>query len=816
MSQIREKTIPIEDEMRSSYINYAMSVIVSRALPDVRDGLKPVQRRIITTLRDLNLTPGRPYRKCAKVVGDVSGNYHPHGDQSVYPALVRMAQDFSLRYRLVDGQGHFGSVDGDPPAAMRYTEARMTSASQEMMRDIEKDTVDFRRNYDNTTNEPVVLPSALPNLLINGSTGIAVGMATNIPSHNVCEVIDAVVALIENPQIEIKELMKFVKGPDFPTGAIIVGRGGISSAYESGRGIITLRARASIEKLTRGGERERIIITEIPYQVNKSNLIKETAALVRDKKLAGVSDIRDESDKDGMRIVIELRRDEDARIILNQLYKHTQMQTSFGIIMLALVNGKPQVLNLKQILSCYLNHRREVIRRRTAYELRVAEKRAHILEGLKIALDHLDAIIKTIRSSKTVDEARRQLMKKFKLSEIQAQAILDMRLQRLTALEREKLNNEYLELIKLIEKLKQILASEKNLLNIIKEELLSARNKFGDGRRTEIIDKVEELSIEDLIAEEEMIITMSHAGYIKRLPTTTYRQQRRGGRGIAAADIKQDDFIEHLFVASTHQYILFFTDKGQVYWLKVYDIPVGGRLSRGKAIPNLLQTNPGEKITAYLTVRGFDDKHSVSMITERGVAKRTNLIQYSRPRAGGIIAISLDEGDRLIDVKLTDGNGELLIATRNGKAVHFKESGVRMVGRASRGVKGISLGEDDKVVGMEISDERATVLTATSNGYGKRTSFSDYRLQSRGGKGIINIKASERNGFVVGLKAVFPDDEIMLITAKGVIIRTSVNSIKVISRNTQGVRLINLDKGDNLVAVARVVSKEGDEEGGKS
>lgn len=816
MSQIREKTIPIEDEMRSSYINYAMSVIVSRALPDVRDGLKPVQRRIITTLRDLNLTPGRPYRKCAKVVGDVSGNYHPHGDQSVYPALVRMAQDFSLRYRLVDGQGNFGSVDGDPPAAMRYTEARMTSASQEMMRDIEKDTVDFRRNYDNTTNEPVVLPSALPNLLINGSTGIAVGMATNIPSHNVCEVIDAVVALIENPQIEIKELMKFVKGPDFPTGAIIVGRGGISSAYESGRGIITLRARASIEKLTRGGERERIIITEIPYQVNKSNLIKETAALVRDKKLAGVSDIRDESDKDGMRIVIELRRDEDARIILNQLYKHTQMQTSFGIIMLALVNGKPQVLNLKQILSCYLNHRREVIRRRTAYELRVAEKRAHILEGLKIALDHLDAIIKTIRSSKTVDEARRQLMKKFKLSEIQAQAILDMRLQRLTALEREKLNNEYLELIKLIEKLKQILASEKNLLNIIKEELLSARNKFGDGRRTEIIDKVEELSIEDLIAEEEMIITMSHAGYIKRLPTTTYRQQRRGGRGIAAADIKQDDFIEHLFVASTHQYILFFTDKGQVYWLKVYDIPVGGRLSRGKAIPNLLQTNPGEKITAYLTVRGFDDKHSVSMITERGVAKRTNLIQYSRPRAGGIIAISLDEGDRLIDVKLTDGNGELLIATRNGKAVHFKESGVRMVGRASRGVKGISLGEDDKVVGMEISDERATVLTATSNGYGKRTSFSDYRLQSRGGKGIINIKASERNGFVVGLKAVFPDDEIMLITAKGVIIRTSVNSIKVISRNTQGVRLINLDKGDNLVAVARVVSKEGDEEGGKS
>ena len=804
-----EKIVPvyIEDEMRSSYLDYAMSVIVARALPDVRDGLKPVHRRILVAMNDLNLSHGRPFRKCAKIAGDVSGNYHPHGEQIVYPSLVRMAQDFSLRFPLVDSQGNFGSIDGDPPAAMRYTEARLAAIAGEMLRDLDRDTVDFRRNYDETRTEPVVLPSAIPNLLINGSSGIAVGMATEIPPHNLGEVIDGLALLIENPDVSIKELNKLVKGPDFPTGGLIMGRDGIRSAYAEGRGLIKLRARAFTEK-GRKSDREKIVITEIPYQVNKSSLVESIAGLIREKKITGISDLRDESDKDGIRVVIELRREEAAEIILNQLYNHTQMQVTFGVIMLALVNGEPRILNLKEMLEQYLAHRREVVTRRTKFDLTKATERAHIIEGLKIALSKLDDVIKTIKASSTVEDARNSLMRKFKLTERQAQAILDMRLQRLTGLERKKLQSEYLELIKRIGQLQQILASDKQLMSIIEGELLEVKGKYGNERRTEIIRSAGEFTTEELIAEEDMVITMSHGGYIKRLPVSTYRKQKRGGKGVIGSGKKEEDFIEHLFIASTHDYILFFTDLGRVYWTKVYEIPQAGRISRGKAIPNLLQLSPEERITAHVVVSSFDDEHFLVMVTEKGLVKKTNLSAYSHPRAGGIIALVLDKKDRLIEVSMTGGSAEILIATRNGKAIHFAESQLRPLGRTARGVKGITLEKADRVIGATIAESEASVLCVTEKGFGKRSGFSDYRMQSRGGKGVINIKITEKNGAIVGLKTVTERDELMLITSGGMVIRMPAEPIRVLSRNTQGVRLIKLNEKDKVVAVARVVAKE--------
>lgn len=804
-----EKIVPvyIEDEMRSSYLDYSMSVIVARALPDVRDGLKPVHRRILVAMNDLNLAYGRPFRKCAKIAGDVSGNYHPHGAQIVYPSLVRLAQHFSLRYPLVDSQGNFGSIDGDPPAAMRYTEARLSAIAGEMLKDLDRDTVDFRPNYDETRQEPAVLPSAIPNLLINGASGIAVGMATEIPPHNLSEIVDGLVLLIGDPDVSIDKLNKVIKGPDFPTAGLIMGHDGIRSAYREGRGLIKLRGRAFIEK-GRKGEKEKIVITEIPYQVNKSSFVGSIASLIGDKKITGVSDLRDESDRDGIRIVLELRRDEPSEIVLNQLYNHTQMQVTFGVIMLALVNGEPRILNLKQMLEQYLAHRREVVTRRTKFELRKASERAHIVEGLTIALKNLDDVINTIKASRTVEDARVSLMRKFKLTEKQAQAILDMRLQRLTGLERKKLQSEYLELIKRIGELEQILASEKQLMGIIKEGILEIKTKYGDERRTEIIESAADFTTEDLIAEEDMVITMSHGGYIKRLPVSTYRKQKRGGKGVIGSGKKEEDFIEHLFIASTHDYILFFTDSGRAYWSKVHEIPQAGRLSRGKAIPNLLNINPEEMITAHVVVSSFDDQHFLLMITEKGLVKRTNLSAYSRPRSGGIIALRLDKKDRLIEVRLTSGGEEILIATRNGKAIRFLEDQLRSIGRTSRGVRGITLGKGDKVIGATIAESNATVLCVTENGLGKRSEFSDYRLQRRGGKGVINIKITDKNGPIVGLRTVTDRDEFMLITSEGMVIRMPVEPVRVLRRNTQGVRLIKLDKGDKVVAVARVVSKE--------
>ncbi|MCK4436525.1 DNA gyrase subunit A [bacterium] len=803
-----EKVTPIyiEDEMKSSYLDYAMSVIVGRALPDVRDGLKPVHRRILYAMQDLALGSNKAYKKSARVVGEVLGKYHPHGDVAVYDALARMAQDFCLRYPLIDGQGNFGSVDGDAPAAMRYTEARLSPLSEELLADIDRETIDFMPNFDDTLKEPTILPSRIPNLLINGSSGIAVGMATNIPPHNLGEIVDGLVKLIEEPEVTIEKLIEIVPGPDFPTAALIFGRDGIKEAYATGKGLIKLRARTSIEKLK--GDRERILITEIPYQINKTNLLETMASLVRGKKIEGISDIRDESDKDGMRIVVELRRGEEPRIILNQLYKHTQLQATIGVIMLALVDGRPRVLNLKQCLQLYLEHRREVVRRRTQYDLKKAELRAHILEGLKVALSKLDAVIKTIRESREVDQARENLMKRFKLTKEQAQAILDMRLQRLTGLERRKINEEYLELIKKIVKLQSILASERQILSIIKDELLKVKEKFADERRTEILDTCIDFSVEDLIAEEDMVITISHANYIKRLPVSTYRQQQRGGKGVTGAATKEEDFIEHLFIASTHQYILFFTDSGRVHWLKVYDMPQAGRLSKGKAIINLLSLAPSEKITAFVPVREFDIEHFIVMVTERGIIKRTRLSAYSHPRAAGIIGLTLDKGDRLIEVKLTGGSEELVLATEQGKAVRFKETRVREVGRTARGVKGIKLEKKDRVVGMQIVDEEATLLSVTANGYGKRSPFSEYRATSRGGKGVINIKTSERNGLLVGIERVLDRDELMLISSQGMVIRIPIAPIRVLSRNTQGVRLIRLDEKDEVVGVARVVKEE--------
>ncbi|KPK99639.1 MAG: DNA gyrase subunit A [candidate division Zixibacteria bacterium SM23_73_2] len=804
----KEKILPvyIEEEMKSSYIDYSMSVITSRALPDVRDGLKPSMRRIMVAMNDLNLSPGRPHRKCAKICGDTSGNYHPHGEQVVYPTLVRMAQDFNLRYTLVEGQGNFGSIDGDAPAAMRYTEARLSHFAMEMLDDLEKGTVDFQPNYDETREEPVVLPSRLPNLICNGSAGIAVGMATNIPPHNLGEVVDALVCLIDKPEVEADDLENFIYGPDFPTGGIIYGDSGIKEAYRTGRGRITLRARAAIEKQKSG--KEAIIITEIPFQINKSNLLERIAALVNNKLIEGITDLRDESDREGMRVVIELKRDAPAEVILNQLFKQTQMQSTFGVILLALVDGQPRVLTLKQVLLHFVEHRHEVITRRTKFELAKAEKRAHILEGFKIALKHLDAIIQLIKRSKTPEDAKVGLMKNYKLTQIQAQAILDMRLSRLTGLERKKIEEEYLELIKLIAQLKGILESKPKRMQLIKDELLELKKKYADPRRTEIIEEEEEFTLEDLIAEEDMVITITHQGYIKRLGVGAYRRQSRGGKGVIGIETKESDFVEHLFIATTHDYILFFTNLGKCHWLKVYEIPQGGRLAKGKSVINLLDLDKDENITAFAPVKNFEEEHFVVMATKKGMIKKTRLNAFSNPRKAGIIAINLPPDDQLIDASISDGTYDILLATRNGQAIRFPEIKIRPMGRNAYGVRGINLTDEDWVIGMEIIKRDTKILVVTENGYGKRTAISDYRITNRGGKGIINIKTSQRNGKVVTIRMVEDEDEILIITHKGKIIRQPAKQIKVIGRSTQGVRLINLGEGDKVMDIARVMKTE--------
>jgi len=809
----REKVVPIyvEDEMRNSYIDYSMSVIVSRALPDVRDGLKPVHRRVLVAMRELNLLHDRPFRKSAKITGDVTGNYHPHGTAAVYETMVRMAQTFSMRYPLVDGQGNFGSVDGDAPAAERYTEARLTEFAEEMLRDIDKNTVDMRPNYDESREEPVVLPAGVPNLLVNGSSGIAVGMATNVPPHNLREIVDAIHHVVDHPDCEIDELLNIVTGPDFPTGGIIYGRQGILDCYRTGRGHITVRSKTDVEEIRK--DREAIIVTEIPYMVSKAALLEKIADLVKDGPLDGISDLRDESDRDGMRIVIELKRDAQPKVVLNQLFKHTQMQTTFGANMLALVGNRPLTLTLKEMIEHYIAHRQDVVVRRTKFDLAEAEKRAHILEGLKIALDHIDEIVKLIRAAADTEAARTGLMGRFGLSEIQANAILEMRLSRLTGLERKKVEDEYLEVIQLIESLKAILASPAKVLAIIKDELVGVKERFGDERRTEIVAGSGEFEAEDLIAEEDMVITISHAGYIKRLPVTTYRSQRRGGRGVTGAGTREEDFIEHLFIASTHSYILVFTDRGRVYWLKVHEVPQGGRTAKGKAIVNMVEMSQQERVAAVLPVKEFDDTHFIMMVTKNGTAKKTPLSAYSNPRRGGIVAIGVDKNDALIDAVLTDGTQEIVLQKRNGKAIRFNEGDVRPMGRTAYGVRGVTLEEDDAVVGMIAVKREASLLVATENGYGKRSPISEYRITGRGGKGIISIQATERNGRVVAALEVVPTDQVMLITRGGIVIRTKVSEISEIGRNTQGVRLINLEEGDQLIDVARVEEKdEGEEE----
>jgi len=801
----RIKAVYIEDEMKSSYIDYAMSVIVSRALPDMRDGLKPVQRRVLVAMRDLNLLHDHPFRKSAKITGDVTGNYHPHGTVAVYETMVRLAQDFSMRYPLVDGQGNFGSVDGDAAAAERYTEARLTLVAEEMLRDIEKNTVDFRPNYDETRQEPGVLPALVPNLLVNGASGIAVGMATNIPPHNLGEICSAIVKVIQEPEVTPEELLSIVQGPDFPTGGIIYGRQGIRNCYLSGKGLIVVRARALIETQEKSG-REFIIINEIPYQVNKSSVLEKIAELVREGKITGISDVRDESDRDGMRILIELKKDAQPRVVLNQLFKHTQLQSTFGANMIALVKNRPRVLTLREMIDVYIEHRQVVVRRRTQFDLDEAEKRAHILEGLKIALDHIDEIIALIKKSPDVDTARQGLMQKFKLSEIQAQAILDMRLQRLTGLERKKVEDEYVEVIKLIEKLKGILASPRKIMEIIKNEVLELRNKHADERRTEIMAAVDEFDVEDLIAEEDMVITISHSGYIKRLPVSTYRRQKRGGRGITGAATKEEDFIEHLFIASTHTYILFLTDKGRCYWIKVHEIPQAGRLSRGKPIVNMIQLGKDERMAAFVRTKEFEDTHYLVIATRKGMIKKTVLSAYGNPRRDGIIAIGLDESDNVIDAWITDGTQDIILAKKQGKAIRFQEKKVRPMGRTAGGVRGVWLDKNDEVVSMLSVTGEGTLLVVTENGYGKRSPVDEYRLTGRGGKGIITVKNTPRNGSVKSLKQVGDDDELMIITAKGVIIRLPIRGVSVMGRNTQGVKLIQLDEGDKVVDVARVVA----------
>ena len=807
---IQENRVPvnISDELRTSFMDYAMSVIISRALPDVRDGLKPVHRRILTTMRDLNLTGSRPYRKCAKIAGDVSGNYHPHGEGVVYPSLVRMAQDFSLRYPLVDGQGNFGSVDGDPPAAMRYTEARMTRLGEEMLRDMNKNTVDYVPNYDGTRDEPTVLPSAIPNLLVNGSSGIAVGMATNIPPHNLSEVIEALVLLLDQPDSTLEELMECMPGPDFPTAGFIHGRQGIIEAYRTGRGFLQMRARCVVEASQRA-DRESIIISEIPYQLNKTKLLERIADMVRNKKIEGIADLRDESDRQGMRIVVELKRDAVSQVVINQLYANTQLQSTFGVIMLALVDNQPRVLSLQEMLSYYLQHRREVVIRRTTYDLERAREREHILAGLMIALDHLDEVIQLIRAAAAPTEARQELMRRFALSEVQAQAILDMRLQRLTGLERDKIMQEHAEVQDTIREFEAILASEERIRGIIKAELLEIRDKYGDVRRTEIIEAEEEINVEDLIAEEDMVVTKSHAGYLKRQPTSLYQSQRRGGKGKIAMQTREEDFVEQLFVASTHDYLLFFTNIGKVHWLKVYEIPQAGRAARGKAAVNLLQLQPGEYISTVIPIRRFEVDRFLIMATKKGVVKKTELTAYSNPRQTGIIALTLDDGDELIRVGVTRGDQDIFLATRQGISIRFKETDVRSIGRTARGVIGIRLEEDDEVIGMEVLSEGSTILTVSEGGYGKRTSATEYRVQSRGGKGLINLRLTPKTGVVVGIRQVFDEDDIMVLSNQGNLVRLRVMDISRIGRNTQGVRLINLTAEQRLVGVARVEEDNG-------
>ena len=805
----RERILPrlIEEEMQQSFINYSMSVIVSRALPDVRDGLKPVHRRILYAMNELGLVPGRAYKKSATVVGDVLGKYHPHGDSSVYDAMVRMVQDFSLRYPLVDGQGNFGSVDGDPAAAYRYTEARLTRVAIAMLDDIDKHTVDFQPNYDDRLQEPTVLPSRIPNLLVNGSSGIAVGMATNIPPHNLREVAQAVELLVDNPDATVADLRKLIKGPDFPTGGYIYGREGIKDAYETGRGRIVMRARARIEEKESSGK-VSIVITELPYMVNKAKLHADIASLVGEKRLEGISDIRDESDRDGMRLVVLLKRDAIPDVVLNQLYKHTTMQSTFGVINLALVKGAPQVMNLKQLIEHFIKHRHEIIVRRTQFDLDAAEAREHILEGLKIAVDNIDEVITIIRSSADTPEADRRLRARFELSEKQTDAILNLRLAKLTGLEIEKLDAELAEVRATIRELKAILASKPRRMAILKEEMAEVALKFGDERRTEILSDQGEFSVEDLIAEEDMVITISHSGYIKRIPVTTYKRQRRGGRGLTGADVKENDWVEHLFIASTHDYLMFFTNKGQVYWLKVHEIPQATRAARGKPVVHCIAIRPDETVAALVPVREFTDDKCLIFATRQGTVKKTVLSAYGNVRSTGICAINVEKGDELIDVQVCDANSDIVLATRAGMSIRFHQADVRDMGRATTGVKGVELDDGDHVIDMVVVRRDATLLVVSEKGYGKRSELVDYRVQKRGGRGIITLKVTDKTGSIVALKEVIPDDELMMITRHGVIIRVPVDGIRVIGRNTQGVRVMNLDGGDALVDVARVVKED--------
>jgi DNA gyrase subunit A len=805
----RERILPrlIEDEMQQSFINYSMSVIVSRALPDVRDGLKPVHRRILYAMNELGLVPGRAYKKSATVVGDVLGKYHPHGDGSVYDALVRMVQEFSLRYPLVDGQGNFGSVDGDPAAAYRYTEARLTRVAMAVLEDIDRNTVDFQANFDDRLQEPTVLPSKIPNLLVNGSSGIAVGMATNIPPHNLREVVKAVQLLVDNPEASIGELRKTIKGPDFPTGAYIYGREGIKEAYETGRGRVVMRARAQIEE-RETSSRSQIVVTEIPYQVNKENLVKAIAELAAEKKIEGITGINDESDKDGMRIVIELKRDVIPNVVLNQLYKHTQMQTTFGVIMLALTNGAPKIMNLKELLQHFIDHRHNVITRRTQFDLDAAQAREHILDGLKIAVDNIDEVIKIIRGSEDTAQADARLRKRFGFSEKQSDAILNMRLAKLTGLEIEKLDAELKEVRATIKELKSILGSKPRRMAILKEEMEEIGATFGDDRRTEIVADQGEFTVEDLIAEEDMVITISHSSYIKRIPITTYKRQRRGGRGLNGADLKADDWVEHLFIASTHDYLMFFSNKGQVYWLKVHEIPQAGRAARGKPVINCIAIRPDEQIAALVPVREFTEDKCLIFATRQGTVKKTVLSAYGNVRATGICGINIEKGDELIDVQVCDQNSDIILATKDGMSIRFHQGDVRDMGRATTGVKGIELERDDEVIGMVVVRRDASLLVVSEKGYGKRSELSDYRVQKRGGKGIITLKKTDKTGPIVALKEVIPDDELMMITRHGVIIRLPVDGIRVIGRNTQGVKVMNLDQGDAVVDVARVVKED--------
>ena len=805
--------VNIESEMKKSYMDYAMSVIIGRAIPDVRDGLKPVHRRVLYAMHEMGNRWNKSYKKSARIVGDIIGKYHPHGDVAAYDTLVRMAQDFSMRYILIDGQGNFGSIDGDPPAAMRYTEVRMARIAEEMLADLEKETVDFIPNYDESLQEPTVLPARLPILLLNGSSGIAVGMATNVPPHNLREIISGTIAMIENPRITIDELMGHIQGPDFPTAGFINGKEGIVSAYRTGRGIIRIRARALIERNARN-EKESIIVTELPYQVNKAKLIEHISELVKEKKISGITDLRDESDREGIRIVIDLKRDEVSGVILNQLYKHTQMENTFGIIMLAIEKGQPRVFNLKEILQSFVDFRKQVVIRRTQFDLTRARERAHILAGLIIALSQIDAVIAVIKKAKNPQDASASLCEKFGLTEIQAKAILEMRLQRLTGLEREKIDAEYAEVTSLIAALQAILDDPRQVLNVIVSELEEIRSRFGDERRTEIVVSSEDINIEDMIVEEDMVVTVSHSGYIKRNAVSLYKSQHRGGKGKVGMGTKEEDFVEKIFIASTHHYVLIFTNRGKVYWLKVYQIPQGGRAAKGKAVVNLINITPGERMAAILPIRDFAEGKSIVMVTKKGIVKKTELAAFSNPRTGGIIAMSVDEGDDLIDVQLTLGNQELFMGTRKGMAIRFKEEDVRDMGRAARGVIGIRMDEDDVVVGVEIPTEGNSVVTVSEKGFGKRTSVSEYRLQSRGGKGIINLKTVPRVGNVSGILQVTGDEDIMLISDTGNIIRVKVESVPLIHRSTQGVKLIDLEPEERLVGMARAEREEEKEEDG--